>query len=169
MLTPACSYKTFSLIWYLHLLTKCISVPCGWPLERRNTLKCKSLNKVVLIHISALVGVLRKILLACVLYGHFSSMNILKLKLCTNKGRPTFADMKEALELTQTSLRITRYVNTHDEMPTGKGMLDTPTGRHLSYTVNIEGIRPLSSVNDGTLTNLPGLKLTNAGCSFRRQ
>jgi len=96
-------------------------------------------------------------------------MSIMKLKLCADNGRPTLADMKEAIELTQTSLRITRYVNTHDEMPTGKGILDTPTARHLSYTVNVERIRPLSSVNDGTLKNLPGLKLTNAGCNFRRQ
>jgi len=92
----------------------------------------------------------------------------MKRKLCADNERPTLAGMKEAIELTQTSRRITRYVNTHDEMPIGKGMLDTPIARHLSYTVNAEGIRPFSSVSDGTLTNLPGLKLTNAGCSFRR-
>ena len=95
----------------------------------------------------------------------------MKRKLCADNGRPTLAGMKEAIGLTQTSLRITRYVNTHDEVPMGKGTLDTLTARHLSYTVNVEGIRPLSSVNGGTLTktNLPRLKLTKAGCSFRRQ
>jgi len=93
----------------------------------------------------------------------------MKRKLCENNERPTSDGMKEAIELTQTSRRITRYVNTHDEMPTRKGMLDTPIARHLSYTVIVEGIRRLSFVNDGTLTNLPGLKLTNAGCSFRRK
>jgi hypothetical protein len=125
--------------------------------------------KMVLSYISAILGFLRKMLLACVKYKHFSSRHILKRKLCADNGQPTSVDMKEALKLTQTSRRITWYMNTHDEMSTGKGMLDTPTACHLSYTVDVEGITPLSSVNDGTLTNLPGLKLTNAECSFRRQ
>jgi len=76
-------------------------------------------NKVVLIHISTLVRVLLKILLACALHQHFSSMSIMKLKLRADNGRPTLADMKEAIEFTQTTLTITRYVNTHDEMPRG--------------------------------------------------
>jgi len=123
----------------------------------------------VLTYISAISAFLRKIFLACVQYEHFSSMHTTKRKLCADNGRPTLAGTKDAIELTQTPCRITRYVKTHDEMPTGKGMLDTPRAHHLSYTVNVVGIRPLSSVNDGTLTNLPGWKLTNAGFSFRRQ
>ena len=56
--------------------------------------------KMVLTYISAIFGLLLKMLLACVKHKHFSSTHILKRKLYADNGRPTLVDMKEAIKLT---------------------------------------------------------------------
>ena len=68
----------------------------------------------------------------------------MKSKLCADNGRPALTGLKDTTELTQTSRRITRYLNTHDETSRGKGMLDTP--HSLPFIIQSEYERDLASL-----------------------
>lgn len=74
---PHLNIRHCSLIWYfpldtylVDLHTKRTSTPSGWPLVGRNMYECNRVNKLALTYISALVGLLRKIIKYLV-YSYF--------------------------------------------------------------------------------------------------